>query len=298
MSETVVTGASSQVGLFLLPKLDRAGHAVRAVSRRAPAELSGPESALQWVSPGFKAESARALVSCGPLDLARRFLARSGSFRKAVVFSTTSVLTKRSSGNRAEREQIGRIAAEEDSLRELCGSRGVELVLLRPTLVYGCGLDRNVSLLLKLGERTGFIPLSANAEGLRQPVHAADLAQLAFDCLRADTGPYFEGAAPGGETLAYREMVCRVGACGKGPIRLLPLPPALLGGFVQFASVIGPWKGVNPEMVHRQAIDMVFEAPSFPAPIRWNPRPFKPTPSDFHIPPELESYSLSSASNA
>ncbi|MGD8347015.1 MAG: hypothetical protein PVI83_07195, partial [Lysobacterales bacterium] len=131
---------------------------------------------------------------------------------------------------------------------------------------------------------------SSQADGLRQPVHAEDLAQLATDCLSADTGRYLECTAPGGETLGYREMVERVARCGRRRIRLLPLPPAMLAALVRLAAMTGPWKGVNPEMVRRQSLDMVFEPSSLPPTIDWNPRPFRPKPFDFHIPPGLERY--------
>lgn len=284
MSDVVLTGARSQIGVFLLPLLVEAGFEINAVSRSAPSAERSAEGAVRWVRPDADPGPARYLFSCGPLDLARRFLERSGSFRKAVVFSTTSVLTKRLSGDRAERAQIAAIASEEDALCGHCEKRGIELVLLRPTMVYGCGLDRNVSLLLKFGEGSGFIPVSGSARGRRQPVHAEDLAQLALDCLRADTGAHMETAAPGGETLAYGEMARRVAACGQRSIRVVSVPAPMLVGLVRIAVALGFVKGLSPEMVHRQAIDMVFEAANLPASLTWKPRPFEPTSNDFNIP--------------
>ena len=120
-------------------------------------------------------EGGAGLLLTGNVMVDRRFLERPGPVEKVVVFSTTSTLTKQTSRDRHERAQIEAIAADERVLNDLCLERGIDLVLLRPTLVYGCGLDRNVSLLLKLGERSGFIPLSSQADGLRQPVHAEDL---------------------------------------------------------------------------------------------------------------------------
>ena len=84
------------------------------------------------------------------------------------------------------------------------------LLLLRPTLIYGCGMDRNVSVLAGLAQRFGVVPLAGQAAGLRQPVHADDLARAAFDALGAVATHGRAYALPGGETLPYREMVARV----------------------------------------------------------------------------------------
>src|SRR3546814_9693947 len=52
--------------------------------------------------------------------------------------------------------------------------------------------------------------LPRNANGLRQPVHVEDLATAAFATLDAPGTHGRTYALPGGETLAYSEMVTRV----------------------------------------------------------------------------------------
>jgi nucleoside-diphosphate-sugar epimerase len=288
----LVAGASSQLGVFLLPRLQDAGFEVCALSRRAPTGPVPVSDRISWARPGSESESAGYLVSCGPIDLARSLIGQHSHLKKAVVFSTSSTLTKPDSGDRREREIVAAISEEEGRLKSLCRDRGVALVLLRPTLIYGCGLDGNVSLLLKLGERLGFIPLSTNSKGLRQPVHADDLAQLAVSALLADTGTILEGEAFGGSTLSFREMVEIVAGCGNRRIRLLPLPVPLLKSLVQATSFFGSAKGINVQMVRRQATDMVFDDTLFRDTLGYEPRPFNPTPEDFRISPDLEQLRL------
>jgi nucleoside-diphosphate-sugar epimerase len=290
----IVTGASSQLGVFLLPRLVAEGRSVLAVSRNAPDEPVSVVDGLKWVSPaGIPASGFDALVSCGPIRLAGDLVESGRVSGKAVVFSTSSKHTKSDSDDRAERERIASIAGEEVRIKALCESRRVALVVIRPTLVFGCGLDGNLSLLLGLGERIGFIPVSRRAMGRRQPVHADDLAGLATVALTTDTGPYFEGEACGGSTLTYREMVERLASCGERRIRPLALPESPLFAMVSVASKLGPWRGINPEMVRRQARDMVFDDTPFRAMLGWDPRPFEPTAADFRIQPGLDRYRLS-----
>jgi uncharacterized protein YbjT (DUF2867 family) len=293
----LVTGASSQIGVFLLPRLLEKGYRVRALSRRAGAAAETVPG-LVWAHPdreladrgAGKGEAPRFLVSAGPPSLARQLLERHPGITKAVVFSTTSVLTKLESDDAAERAAMEHLLQEESQLRRDCRALGAGLVLVRPTLVYGCGLDRNLSRLVRFGDRTGFIPLSAQAGGLRQPVHADDLAALAAEALAADTGAILEGPACGGEQLTYRAMVRRAAACCRRPVRCVEWPPRLLAAAVALAGRLGRAPGANAQMVYRQAEDLVFDDHAFRDRLDWRPRPFRPTRADFSIPDELQRY--------
>ena len=53
-------------------------------------------------------------------------------------------------------------------------------------MIYGQGLDRNVSRAVKFIERFGIYPATLHADGLRQLVHADDLAVAALAILEAD----------------------------------------------------------------------------------------------------------------
>lgn len=277
----VVTGASSQIGVFLLPLLVEAGFEVTAVSRAAPAEAVRVAGGVSWISPATDPKPSRYLVSCGPLSLALQFVERGVPLEKVVAFGTTSTLSKSDSPDRGERETIAAIAEAETRLKARCRERGLDLVLVRPTLVYGCGLDENLSRLLRFGERRGFIPVSTHSDGLRQPVHGQDLAGLALRALGTETGSLLEGSACGGSTLAYREMVEKAARCGQRRIRVLPVPTWLLKSVVRLAP------GANPAMIERQARDLVFDDSDFRKRLDWKPRPFEPTPTDFALPPTL-----------
>ena len=277
----VVTGASSQIGVFLLPLLARAGFEVTAVSRAAPADPVRLGGSVRWISPATDFEPGRYLVSCGPLSLALQHVERGAPLEKIVAFGTTSTLSKSDSPDRAEREMIAAIAEAEAELKARCRERGVDLVLIRPTLVYGCGRDENLSRLLRFGERRGFVPVSTRSGGLRQPVHAQDLAVLARDALETETGSLLEGSACGGSILTYHEMVEKTARCGRRRIRVLPVPKWLLKCLVRLAP------NANPAMIERQARDLVFDDSKFRQVLDWNPRPFEPTPADFALPPNL-----------
>jgi hypothetical protein len=66
----------------------------------------------------------------------------------------------------------------------------------------------------------------------------------------------------------------------------------LLSALVRTASLLGPWKGINPEMVHRQSEDMVFDDTILKNHLNWTPREFKPGPEDFQVPPEMSKHQI------
>lgn len=286
MSDVVcVTGASSQLGVFLLPRLCAAGYRVLAVSRRAPPEGAAIGAGLLWRPPaGLDDWRPAHLVSCGPLALALEIVRAQPGLRRVVAFSSSSVLSKAASGDDEERLAMSAMADDETALEAACEAHGLPLLLLRPTLIYGCGRDRNVSLLARLAARFGVIPLAGPAAGLRQPVHADDLAALAVAALAAAEPLRLDSAACGGETLPYREMAGRIAAAQSRRVRLVTLPESLMATGVGLLSRLPAWRGLNAEMVRRQNRDLVFDDTGLRRLLGWAPRAFRPTAADFRIP--------------
>jgi nucleoside-diphosphate-sugar epimerase len=96
--------------------------------------------------------------------------------------------------------------------------------VLRPALIYGLGLDRNVTAAARFIRRWHCFPLGGSGKGLRQPVHADDLAAAALAALDL---PAAEGQSfnlGGADTLSYRQMIQRIfEALGQHP-RFLRVP--------------------------------------------------------------------------
>ena len=303
-AETVlVTGATAQVGVFALPALLAAGYPVLALSRQAPL---GPGKArepgagrLIWLHPDSVLEpgggSAGAgqigrlgevdvLLSCGPVALAARVVSACSNLRRVVCISTSSIYTKQNSPDRGERKLIDGILQAERSLSQSCGERGITIGLLRPTLIYGCGLDQNVSRIAQLIRRFHFFPLAGAAAGLRQPVHAADLATLALKLIQAENLQSLESPAGGGNVLTYRQMVEHVfAAYGLAP-RIITITPSLLVAIFKAFAWLPAMHGVNSGFFLRQNLDQVFDDGKLRELVNFNPRPFEPTVEDFSVP--------------
>lgn len=283
----LVFGARGQIGRFLLPRLQAAGIAVEAVTRgAAPGEGAG----LRWHrtdlfdGPDLALAPDR-IFSCGPLDGFAAWFERS-ALRPArvVAFGSTSASSKRDSPDPEERALAARLADAEDRLLALAAARGAHATLLRPTLVYGAGLDRNLSRIARLAARWGWFALPRSATGLRQPVHADDLAEAAFNAASGAPPPRLRYDLPGGDTMTYREMVRRVLGALQPPARLLVVPDSAFRAGVRLAQACGAVGDAGSAVLRRLDQDLVFDPDPARRELAYAPRLFRPTPSMFVSP--------------
>ena len=300
----LLTGASSQLGVFLIRRLLAGGFRVLAVSRKAPRCQQDSQEGLCWIHPGKLSHGTgegpsglsrqvTMLVSCGPMELAIQAVNACAGLERMVVFSTSSVFSKAGSPDRAENEQIEGILSEERELKSCCEQAGLALLCLRPTLIYGCGLDRNISRLAAWIGRHGWLPIAGQAGGLRQPVHADDLAKVAVDALSAEHPLTLDSPACGGSTLSYRHMVELIFDSLGQPRRIIKIPAGLLAVLTGLLAKLPAFHGLNREMVRRQNTDLVFDDTALKQALDYNPRPFKPTAEDYEIPLNAAHHRLS-----
>ncbi|MGY0612878.1 MULTISPECIES: NAD-dependent epimerase/dehydratase family protein [unclassified Luteimonas] len=274
----LLLGGSGQVGAAVLARLLHAGWTVDALSR-APRE---PMPGLRWLRGGFEAMPALepgydAILSCGPLDRFARWYAAGGpASPRVVAFGSTSLAVKRASLDAAERDLAARLAGAEDVLFAAAATRDGDAIVLRPTLVYGAGRDQTLSRIATMARRRGLFVLPRGATGLRQPVHVDDLAATAMAALdaRGAGGRGYE--LPGGETLAYREMVARVLAALRPPARLVELPAPLFALLAAALRAGGGLQGFGAQAQARLREDLVFDIAPAAAALSHAPRPFRP----------------------
>ena len=156
----------------------------------------------------------------------------------------------------------------------LCEQLNIEWTVLGPTLIYDEGKDVNISRLARLIQRFGFIPLSGEGLGLRQPVHAEDLAIGAINAAASAAACNKNYALPGGETISYREMVGRIFDGMDRPRRIVSVPPPVWR--LAFAMLNHFLPNANAAMGDRMAKDMVFDPQPAIDDFGWNPRRFAP----------------------
>lgn len=296
LRRALVFGASGQIGQSLLPLLRAEGIEVVAISRRQRARIDALgvdwrcvnlDGAASNLLPADFPNDCDAIFSLGPLDAFARWQASVGVVAPRVLaFGSTSVLTKSASPDAIERDVAQRLRAAEDTLFAFGAHHDVAITLLRPTLIYGHGRDGTLTRIATLARRWHVFALPRNAVGLRQPVHADDLAVAALACARSDHAAGRTYALPGGETLSYRSMVARVLAVLWPRPRLLRLPNALFRIVVAIARRFNLIGGIGQGILDRLDADLLFDASDAQRDFGYAPRRFVPT-AEMFVPPVL-----------
>lgn len=260
MNKILVTGASGFVGRALLKRMgDQAVPVYRTASvvKRHPAEvvissLGGQTDwsvALREVTVVVHA-AARAHVmddaAANPLDEYRKInvlgtlnLARQAAavgVRRFVFVSSIKVngeATKPGQPFTADdpampEDAYGQSKWEaEQGLQQIAAETGLELVIIRPPLVYGPGVKGNLRSLLKLAKSGLPLPLGA-IENQRSMIHLGNLVDFIILCTMAPDAANQVFLISDARAMSTTELLRLLRVEMGLPPRLIPVPAALL----------------------------------------------------------------------
>lgn len=258
-----VTGATSQVGIYVVKHLLAAGVAVLAVSREQ--ELPFAHPLLKWIRAditkdhfslgGYLADVA---IHCAPIWTLPKILPTlaDSEVKRVVAIGSTSVFSKVTSNSAYEKDLVGKHQRSEQEVASICIDRNIAWTILRPTLIYGLGLDRNISSVARFIDRFGFFPVYPPAMGRRQPVHAEDVAIATLQAASSDVAKNNSYNVSGGEILTYRAMLKRIFEVMGKPVKIVET--TLLPTLFYLGGVMTSRPHVTREMARRMNEDLVF----------------------------------------
>lgn len=253
----LVTGASGLIGAALMERLRREQVSVVGVARRPSAHtgvVGGPtlEGEGDWgrllagcrivvhaaarvhVTRNKHSDSLkafRAVNVAGTLTLARR-AAECGA-QRFVFLSSIKV--------NGEATEHGRPFAPDDppypqdgyaiskaeaeaGLRALAAEAGMEVVIIRPPLVYGPGVKANFLSMMRWLSRGVPLPLGAVEHNRRSLVALDNLVDLIVTCIDHPAAANQVFLAGDGEDLSTTDLLRRLAAAMGVPARLVPVP--------------------------------------------------------------------------
>ncbi|MER0041315.1 SDR family oxidoreductase [Pseudomonas sp. MGal98] len=264
MKRIMVTGGSGFVGRTLLERLHQDGYGLIAPSRtplaQAPAGVVNPLVAGLAVDVDWSAslEGAAVVIHSaarvhvmkdtaadplmefrkanvdGTLSLARQ--AAAAGVQRFIFLSSIKVNGEgtelghpyRADDTPAPQDPYGVSKMEaEQGLRALASETGMEVVIIRPVLVYGPGVKANFRSMMSW-LRKG-IPLPLGATGNKRSLVAVDnLVDLIATCIDHPAAANQTFLVSDGEDLSTTQLLQRMGSALGRPARLLPVPASLL----------------------------------------------------------------------
>lgn len=260
----LVTGANGFVGSALCARLLRDGGSVRAAVRSLNSQSGGAEafvirslsSETDWTAalrnveqvvhlaarvhvmndknPDPLAEFRRVNVE-GTVNLARQ--AAKAGVKRFVFLSSIKVNGEFTAVGKsftvddapAPEDPYGVSKYEaEQLLRQIAAETGMEVVIIRPPLVYGPGVKANFESMMRWLARGVPLPLAAVTQNRRSLVALDNLVDLILSCLHHPAAANQTFLVSDGDDLSTAELLNRMGAAIGQPARLFYLPPALL----------------------------------------------------------------------
>ncbi|WP_018169554.1 SDR family oxidoreductase [Thioalkalivibrio sp. ALMg9] len=258
----LVTGVTGFVGAALAERLHSAGAAVRGAVRRDVAEsvpfeptmvgaidgatewgdaIAGMEAVVHLAARAHVLEEAEAdpleafrwVNVEGTLRLARQ--AAEAGVRRFVFVSSIGVngnetvrpFTEGDAPSPQEPYAVSKGEAE-DGLRELAAQTGMELVIIRPPLVYGPGAPGNFGNLLRWVSKGVPLPLGAVTQNRRSLMALDNLVDLIVTCLDHPTAAGETFLVADGEDVSTAGLLRKVGDALERPARLVPVPVWML----------------------------------------------------------------------
>lgn len=113
-------------------------------------------------------------------------------------------------------------------LRQIATETGMEVVIIRPPLVYGPGVKANFESLMRWLQRGLPLPLGALTQNRRSLVSLDNLIDLVVVCLRHPAAANRTFLVSDGEDLSTADLLRRLAAALGKQARLFDMPPALL----------------------------------------------------------------------
>jgi nucleoside-diphosphate-sugar epimerase len=124
----------------------------------------------------------------------------------------------------------------EEGLWELAKATGMEIVIIRPPLVYGPNVRANFGNLMEWISRGFPLPLGAVTENRRSLIAVENLTDLIICCTQHPRAANELFLACDGEDLSTTELIRRIGIALGRPARLVSVPTAVLESL---ASLVG-----------------------------------------------------------
>lgn len=150
----------------------------------------------------------------------------------------------------------------EQVLHQVSQETGMEVVILRPPLVYGPGVGANFLRLLRLVQKGLPLPFGA-IDNQRSLVYVGNLVDVIVTCLERPAAAGQTYLVSDGEDVSTPELIRKMADALNRPARLLSIPPAVL----RFLATLTGKSGV----MNRLSDSLVIDSSKIRKELDWTP---------------------------
>ena len=185
---------------------------------------------------------------------------------RAVFISTTAIFTRLE----PQSKQV-RVEAE-----KAVESSGLAYTILRPTMIYGTGKDRNMARLVKFVHKFPLVPVLGDGTRLLQPVYVKDLARAVVKVLNdKEKTAYKAYNLAGKNPLTYNETVDEVARALGKRIKKVHLPVGMALPALRVYNALFKKPLFTEEQVLRLQEDKAFSYQEAQDDFSFSPRSFQ-----------------------
>jgi nucleoside-diphosphate-sugar epimerase len=150
----------------------------------------------------------------------------------------------------------------EQGLRQIAYDTGIEVVIIRPPLVYGPRVKANFAALMRAVQRGWPLPLGA-VHNQRSLVALDNMVDLIVTCITHPQAANQTFLVSDGEDLSTPDLIRRMARAMSRPARLLPVPKSVL---MAAATILG-----KRDMAQRLCGDLQVDISKARTLLGWNP---------------------------
>ena len=163
------------------------------------------------------------------------------NIKRAVFFSTTSVLTTLAAPSKVVRTEAEKLIRESN----------LDYTIIRPTMIYGSVGDRNMIRLIRFIYRSPVVPVFGDGKSLLQPVCVQDLAKAVSSILQNDKTRNKIYHLSGREPLTYNAVIDMVAEKLNKRVAKIHIPVSLSMFAIKIAKYVPGFPHITPEQVLR-----------------------------------------------
>ncbi|MCF7969958.1 MAG: NAD-dependent epimerase/dehydratase family protein [Methylococcaceae bacterium] len=287
MTNIGILGASSLVGRCLLAQLAQSNNQIYAFSRSTEESIN---ENIEWIKIKSERKQTKQLsithwICVAPIWVLETHFPMLEAYdaKRVLALSSTSAISKQDSSEPLEITTAKRLQLGEQQLQQWAEKQDIEWLLLRPTLIYGFGEDKNIAEIARFIKRFSFFPLLGAATGLRMPVHAEDVANACIEAINKTNIAARIYNISGAETLTYRTMIERIFIALGKRAHFIPIPLTAFKLAVFCLRVLPRYQHWSSAMAERMNKDLVFDHSEASRNFGYTPRPFKLSSQDITL---------------